>query len=438
MRIKLASKNVGTIWRALWKREARVLEGGVYALAVFPAWVGLPTDGPLHHWALADLIVAAVVAANVFASSHAGFGASKAVAIRAMALLMISAPCAFIVYVAAFNGMIAKADPNLASIASAVGLGVEILRGALVVLLASFVLFVSLTWHRFIESNGRSDFAGRPADPTDAVANNDPVGASPDQQRKPGEPLPRGSQSPQAEGATAGTCMGAKLKKPRTTPSAPRPPTGRQSETKHAGDNRTAANAHSVDATAHCSGGLVVKTDGRTDEFITEPPQVSNGVPFGSAGVAGTHRPEQILPTGSSPGLKTVVGPACRTGDGLQDGRKRAKWPAIWGGGLLIALAMTGEAYTLWSMPKHAQPNALCDAPRVPPPAAGGVTYQAPSGGQPPSPTSSSRDIVDLKSTFIAPAFGGTPELPGVAPTRTSDAADGSIRAPPAKAPKRQ
>jgi hypothetical protein len=420
MRTKLPFKDIGTICGALWKREARVLEGAVYALAVLPAWVGLPTDGPLHHRALADLIVAAVVAANVFASSHVGFGVTQAVAVRAMALLMISAPCAFIVYVAAFNTMVAKADPNLASVATAVGFGVELLRRALVVLLASFVLFVSLTWHRFIESNGGSDLAGTSADPADAGTNNDSAGADPNQQRKPGEPPPPGAQSRQAEAATART-----LKRARAS--------GGQPNSKSAVNNQTTPNVHAADTTAHCSADVVVKTDGsRTDELISEPPRVSNGVPFGNAGVVRAHRPEQTPPTESSPGMKTDVRPAWRTAAGLGDGRKRAKWvfPAIWAS-VLIAL-MTGT-YNLWSMPKHGQPSAHCDAPGIPLLGVEGVTYQAPSRTMLSTP-----DVVNLMATSIAPAFGSLPELPGVAPARSSGAGDGLIRAPPAKAPKRQ
>jgi hypothetical protein len=432
MRTKLTVKDIGTICRALWKREARVLEGGVYALAVLPAWVGLPTAGPLHHSALADLIVAAVVAANVFASSHAGFGAAKAVAIRAMALLMISAPCALILYVAAFNTMIAKADPNLASVASAIGLGVEILRGALVVLFASFVLFVSLTWRWLIGSYGGSNLAGTSADPADAGANNDPAGVGPSQQCKPGEPPPPGT--PLRQAATGGTCTGAKLKKPRARESAPRRPAGSQSETKSTVNNQTTPNVHAADTTPYCSADVVKTAGSRTDELITELPRVSNGVPFGNAGIARAHHPEQTPPTESSPGMKTDVRPAWRTAVGLGDGQKRAKWvfPAIWAS-VLIAL-MTGT-YNLWIMPKHGLPSAHCDAPGVPLLGVEGVTYQAPSGGR---TMLSTPDVVNLMATSIALAFGSLPELPGVAPARISGAGDGLIRAPPAKAPKRQ
>jgi hypothetical protein len=175
---------------------------------------------------------------------------------------------------------------------------------------------------------------------------------------------------------------------------------------------------------------VVVKIGGRrTEELITKTPKASDGATFGS-GVT--------VPTASLPGTQTDAGPAWRPGDGVWHERKRAKrvLPAIWAS-VLIAFAMSGEAYTLWSMPKHTQPGVHCDAPGIPLQGVGGVTYQAASGGRTPSMLSTS-DIVNLMSTSVAPAFGSISEPPGVAAARNSGAGDGVIRGPPAKAAKHQ
>ena len=132
---------IDTVWKAT-RVAAKHLVGAVHLAALPLALLGLPLppDGPIHHRFLAYVVVAIVIATPIVRGQ---IPAGKA---RNL-LLAVATTIAFVLYLGAFNTLIASIDAVLQFIAAPLGLQVQTLRVILVVLFAVFVLLLSWIWH---------------------------------------------------------------------------------------------------------------------------------------------------------------------------------------------------------------------------------------------------------------------------------------------------
>ena len=125
-------------------RREVLVAGIIYFLAVLPALFGLPlrAGAPIHHYILACPVVAAVVVANVRCARRATL---RPLAVGPWASLAISAPVALILYMSAFHAVIADQDNGLDFVAALAGIESRSVRSALILLVALFMLVVTVT-----------------------------------------------------------------------------------------------------------------------------------------------------------------------------------------------------------------------------------------------------------------------------------------------------
>jgi hypothetical protein len=132
--------------RSASRPSADLLLGGiVYAIALAPALVGLPTRPEASAWAqcLGYVVVATVISVNVVSAVAI---ANSSLSLAQLALLVLSAPCSFILYLIALDWIVAQDAAELAFVGGLVGVDSVWVRRVLIVLLAAFLLMASLRW----------------------------------------------------------------------------------------------------------------------------------------------------------------------------------------------------------------------------------------------------------------------------------------------------
>lgn len=135
------------IWRSLRLPPPRAKAwacASVYCVALLPALAGAPLRSslPLHQRLLVDVIVAAVIGANVGCFLRP----AKVDGLAIFAVRLVTVPAALLLELSAFDRLLAERHPGLSFIAGQVGASSDTMRSALILLLAFFVTLQSLLW----------------------------------------------------------------------------------------------------------------------------------------------------------------------------------------------------------------------------------------------------------------------------------------------------